>query len=55
MSNNFTGILFAIGFGGWVYVQMNRRSANRKAVWIVTFAAGAIGFFVVSTALGFIS
>lgn len=55
MSNNLTGILFAIGFGGWVYVQMRKRSADTKSIWIVTVLAGAVGFFVITTTLGMIS
>ncbi len=52
MSNQLTGILFGIGFAGWVYTQMMRQTGgNAKSSLIVTVLAGLTGFFVIYSLL----
>lgn len=52
MSNHVTGLLFGIGFAGWVYYQMMRQTGgNAKSSWIVTILAGLTGYFVIYTLL----
>jgi len=47
MNNQLVGLFFGIGVAGWTYYQVNKRmSDNKKAVWISTILAGAVGYFV---------
>ena len=51
MSNQLTGLLFGIGFGGWIYYQMMKRTNNTQASVITAIFCGAVAFFVVFTLL----
>jgi hypothetical protein len=52
MSNTLTGLLFGIGFGGWIYAMMMRQTGGQaQQSIIVAGAAGAVGFFVIFTLL----
>jgi hypothetical protein len=54
MSNVWTGLIFGIGFGGWVYAQMMRRTSNTKTSLLVAAAAGLVGWLVITTLLGIV-
>jgi hypothetical protein len=55
MGNGITGLLFGIGFGGWVYVMVMRQTGgNVKNSLIVAVLAGVVGFFVIYTLLGMV-
>lgn len=55
MAPKVTGLFFGIGFAGWVYYQMMRRSGgNTKNSLIVAVSAGLVGFFVVTSLLSMI-
>jgi O-antigen ligase len=50
MGNGITGLLFGIGFGGWIYYKMMRQTGgNTKNSIIVAFLAGLVGFFIIYT------
>jgi hypothetical protein len=55
MSNAVTGLLFGVGFGGWIYTMMMRRNGGQvQPSAIVAMAAGVTGFFVVFSLLGIV-
>jgi hypothetical protein len=55
MGNGLTGVLFGIGFGGWVYYMMMRQTGgNVKSSLITGFLAGLVGFFIIYTLIGMI-
>ncbi len=52
MSNAFTGLLFGIGFSGWVYfMMMHRTGGNVKSSLILASIAGVVGFLVILSVL----
>ncbi len=56
MFSNFTiGLLFGIGFGGWVYSKMYRRTGgNNQTSLIVAAISGVVALVAVVTILGII-
>jgi hypothetical protein len=53
MSNALTGLLFGIGFGGWLFAMMMRRSGGLvQSSAIIAALGGLVGFFVVFSLLG---
>jgi hypothetical protein len=50
MNNTLVAIFFGIGFGGWIYYQLMRRTGgNTKSALISAVLAGLVGFFVIYT------
>ena len=47
MSNSLVALMFGVGFGGWIYYQMMRRTSNTKASLTAAIAAGLMGAFVI--------
>ena len=54
MSYALTGLIFGVGFGGWVYAQMMHRTGSTRNSVIVAVAAGAVGFLIIFTLMGII-
>jgi|GEM_PF-5093643 len=54
-SNNVTGLFFGVGFAGFVYYHMMRRTGGNAKISVGAAAfAGLVGFFVISSLLGLI-
>jgi hypothetical protein len=55
MSNGLTGLLFGVGFGGWVYSIMMRQTGGQAKIAVgVAIFAGLVGFFVVFSLLAWV-
>jgi hypothetical protein len=52
-SNVTIGLIFAIGFGGWVYAKINRSTGgNTTSALTVAGGAGLIAFLLIVIILG---
>jgi len=53
MSNFMVGLLFGVGFGGWVYYKVMRQTGgNTKNSIILAALGGLVGFFVLYSIFG---
>lgn len=55
MSNSFYAILFAVGFGTWVYSRFVHYTNSQRNSLIGAGVAALLGFFVIFTLLNMIS
>lgn len=52
MSNALTGLIFGIGFSGWIYAMMMRQNGGQIQQSVTIAAvAGVAGFFVIFSLL----
>jgi hypothetical protein len=55
LSDAMTGLIFGVGFGGWVYFKLLANTGgHQKSALIGGLLAGAGGFFVIFTLIKFV-
>jgi len=54
MTDGFTAVIFAIGFGGWVYSLMMKNTMRQEPSLMAAGVAGVAGFIVIFTLMKFV-
>lgn len=54
MSEGFTALIFAVGFGGWVYSYFMKNTMQQKPSLTAAGVAGVIGFIVIYTLMKYV-
>jgi hypothetical protein len=54
MTDGFTAVVFAVGFGGWIYSLMMKNTMRQQPSLIAASVAGVAGFIVIFTLMKFV-
>lgn len=54
MTDGFTALIFAIGFGGWVYSYFMKNTMRQSPSLTAGGVAGVVGFIIVFTIMKFV-
>jgi hypothetical protein len=54
MTDGFTALIFAVGFGGWIYSYFMKSTMQQRPSLTAAGVAGVVGFIVILTLMKYV-
>lgn len=54
MTDGFTALIFAVGFGGWIYSLMMKNTMRQQPSLIAAVVSGVAGYIVIFTLMKYV-